>query len=345
VNLEVIPPEVFDICTPTNGSREVIKAPLDKKWLAFDVVSTASIDTFAFSIDEHPLVIYAVDGHYIEPLTVDVINIVNGDRYSVFVELTKKSGDYGIRVVALAPVQVIDTTAILSYGGSYIPGTYSNGTGVVTSTPSVNRGGMPTSQNVTVFDQSLMKSFPPQFPQPAPEVSETVFLYLGDVGNSYSWAMNMTPFNYDAIDNANQPFLYQHPHASSNRTISTKNNTWVDIILIVPQPAAPSHPIHKHSNKMFKVGSGKGVFNWTSVVEAAAVIPQNFNLVDPPYRDGFVTLPTQMQPTWTALRYYSANPGAFLLHCHLNSHFVGGMSIVMLDGVDDWLEVPDKYRN
>lgn len=348
MNLDVIPPEVFDICTPTNGSREVIKAPHDKKWIAFDVISNAGIDTWAFSIDEHPLIVYAVDGFYIEPLKVELIYLTNGARYSIFVELTKKSigGDYGIRVVALAPVQVIDTTAILSYGGTHNPKPYNNSdsTEIVTSTPSVNRGGMPTSPNVTVFDESQMKSFPPQFPQPAPEVSQTVFLSLGDIGNSFTWAMNMTPFDY-AMANADEPYLYQHPPFNSNLTISNKNNTWVDIILIVAQPAAPPHPIHKHSNKMFLVGQGTGVFNWKTVAEAAAVVPQNFNLVDPPYRDAFVTLPVQTEPTWMALRYFSSNPGSWFLHCHLDSHLDGGMAIVLQDGVDVWPEVSKQWRS
>ncbi|KAH7348022.1 multicopper oxidase-domain-containing protein [Pyrenochaeta sp. MPI-SDFR-AT-0127] len=356
INPAALPPSVFEVCTPTQGSREVIKAPHGKKWLALDIISTAGIDTFAFSIDEHPLWVYAVDAHYIEPLKVDVLTVANGDRYSVLIELNKEGGNYGIRVASLALAQMIDTTAVFSYGDSY-GGGYGNGHGhyknhtatdVVTSTPYTNQAGAPTSKEVVVFDQAKMVSFPPQYPATAPEIAQTFFLTTGSVQNSYTWALNATPFNHAALDNASPPLLYQPPNANNpggNITIVTKNNTWVDLIILVPALRQPPHPIHKHSNRAFIIGAGEGTFNWTSVAEAAKVIPQNFNFVSPPYRDGFVTPPSASAPTWLAVRYQVVNPGAFMLHCHIQSHLNGGMAMVMLDGVDEWPEVPAQYQN
>ncbi|KAH7082931.1 multicopper oxidase-domain-containing protein [Paraphoma chrysanthemicola] len=348
INIGALPKEVFEICTPTKGVREVVQAPRDKKWLALDIISTAGIGTFAFSIDEHPLWVYAVDGHYIEPLQVDILTVANGDRYSVFIRLDKPKGGYGIRVASLAATQVIDTTAILAYDGGYGFHYYGNTTNAVSSKPSINLGGEPTSPNATVFKQALMKSFPPQFPQPAPEVSQTFLLRMGTVGNSYTWALNSTPLAHPTLDNFSPPLLYQPPDAKipgGNITIVTKNDTWVDLVFITTQPQQPPHPIHKHSNRAFILGAGEGMFNWTSVAQAAAVIPQNFNLVTPPYRDGFVVPPSGLQPSWLAIRYHVVNPGAFMLHCHIQSHLNGGMAMVMLDGVDEWPEVPDEYRN
>lgn len=43
------------------------------------------------------------------------------------------------------------------------------------------------------------------------------------------------------------------------------------------------------------------------------------------------------------LRYQVVNPGAFLLHCHVQTHVAGGMVVAMLDGVDEWPEVPEEY--
>jgi hypothetical protein len=39
------------------------------------------------------------------------------------------------------------------------------------------------------------------------------------------------------------------------------------------------------------------------------------------------------------------NPGAWMLHCHIQSHLSGGMAMVILDGTDVWPDVPDEYRN
>ncbi|KIM92632.1 hypothetical protein OIDMADRAFT_62372 [Oidiodendron maius Zn] len=72
-------------------------------------------------------------------------------------------------------------------------------------------------------------------------------------------------------------------------------------------------------------------------------IPQNFNLGNPPYRDGFYTLPISTESTWMAVRYHVKNPGTFLLHCHINPHLTGGMAIAILDGIDAWPTIPAEY--
>jgi hypothetical protein len=169
LNLSALPSSVFEICKSTQGSREVIRAPRDKRWVALDVVSSAVIDTFAFSIDEHPLWVFAVDGNYIEPVKVDVLTVANGDRYSVFVELTNpgKKNNFGIRVASLALAQLIDTTAVFSYykghyGYDTSYGPYANSTGLqLTSLPFTNCAGNPVSGNVTVLDHATTNPFLP----------------------------------------------------------------------------------------------------------------------------------------------------------------------------------------
>jgi FtsP/CotA-like multicopper oxidase with cupredoxin domain len=339
---------VFDVCTPSFGSRAIIKAPLDKNWLALDIISTAGIDTFAFSIDEHSIWVFAVDAHYIEPLKVDVLTVANGDRYSIFVPLDKKGGDYGIRVASLAATQVIGTTAVLSYGGGYVTDRLKNCSEMVTTPPSIDLAGALLFPNMTVFDQSKMKSFPPRFPQPPPDVAQTYFLELGTVGNSFTWALNSTPISHPKLDNMDPPLLWGRPedvNLGGNITIITQNNTWIDLVFILRELGSPPHPIHKHSNRAFILGAGEGHFNWKSVAEAAAAVPDNFNLVTPPFRDGFVVPGSGRTPTWLVVRYQVINPGAFLLHCHIQSHLNGGMAMVILDGVDKWPDVPSDCKN
>jgi FtsP/CotA-like multicopper oxidase with cupredoxin domain len=348
VDTSAITHEVFEKCTPSYGSREVIRVPNDKRWLALDVISTAGIDTFAFSIDEHPLWVFAVDAHYIEPLKVDVLHVSNGDRYSVFIQLDKEGSRYGIRVASIVATQVIFTTAILSYYDEHSCVRHHGRAGVVPSASSINLAGGPAHENVTSFNQTDMKSFPPQFPQPAPEPEQTFFLNMSKVGNSAAWALNTTPLSHLVLDNVASPLLWQNPNSSltsTNVTITTRNDTWIDLVFISHQLLAPPHPIHKHSNRAFIIGQGEGIFEWKSIAEAAAASPENFNLRTPPYRDGFVVPATRFKPAWVAVRYHVVNPGAWMLHCHIQSHLNGGMAMVILDGVDAWPEVPDDCKN
>jgi FtsP/CotA-like multicopper oxidase with cupredoxin domain len=347
VNFSAIPPGVFEGCKPSHGSRAVITAPLDKKWMALDLISTAGIDTFAFSIDEHPMWVYAVDGHYIEPLKVDALDIANGDRYSVFIRLDKPKSNYGMRVASIAATQIIGTTAVLSYGGQYTPDRFKNSTEIVSSKPSIDLRGALLSSETQKFNESLQKSFPPQFPQPPPKADKTFIMHMGTRNTTYTWALNSTrPFPIE-LYTAEQPALYQRPQANTNDSLimTTNNNTWVDLIFITQQLFSPPHTIHKHSNKAFVLGYGEGAFNYTTVEEAAAVMPQSFNFATPPYRDGFVVPASGLEPTWLAVRYHVVNPGAFMLHCHIQNHLSGGMAMTILDGVDEWPEVPEYCMN
>lgn len=318
-----------------------------KRWKAFDIISAASISTLVFSIDEHPLWVYAVDGHYIEPLKVDSLTVTNGERYSVFVQLDKPVGDYGIRVASLGQSQLIDTSAIFSYKKWHGYGhsnrqNVSSSPGLLQSRRYTNRGGLPTSGNVTAFNESQMVSFPPQFPQPPPPVAQTFKLAMGSVVNAYTFALNATPFDRHLLEGTETPLLYQAPNIGNlggNTTMVTQNNSWVDLIFISPTFPGPPHPIHKHSNKVFVLGAGEGNFTWSTVQEAAAAIPESFNLVNPPYRDTFTSLAATTKPVWLAVRYHVINPGPFLIHCHIDSHLSGGMAMLILDGVDEWPKV------
>lgn len=55
----------------------------------------------------------------------------------------------------------------------------------------------------------------------------------------------------------------------------------------------------------------------------------------------FTTSAAEGNSTWLALRYQVVNPGAFLFHCHIQTHMSGGMAVVLLDGVDAWPAIPE----
>jgi FtsP/CotA-like multicopper oxidase with cupredoxin domain len=342
-NLPALPNDIFEVCTPTKGSHEIIRAP-SSKWLALDFISAASVDSIGVSIDEHPLWVYAADGQFIQPVKVDALNLMNGDRYSVFVELNKPASQYGIRIVSTAGVLLMNSMAILAY-----PGVIGGDINSIKSAPTIDPVGALISPGTTSYLDPLKAApFPPRFPQPAPAADQTVIMSLGIVGRSYQWAVNGTTLDHAVVDNLSPPLLYQDPlsaHFGENVTIITKNNTWVDLVFKIESFPQPAHPMHKHSNKAYLIGQGDGSFTWKTVAEAAKAIPGNFNFVNPPFRDGFTTPPANTGPSWMAVRYHVENPGAFMIHCHIQSHLEGGMAMVMLDGVDEWPAVPKQYKN
>ena len=298
-----------------------------------------SLKSPVVSIDEHPMWVYAVDGNYIQPQLADTIFMYNGERYSAMVQLNKVPGNYTIRVANSGADQIISGYAMLSY---------KNGAKHNASVPYINYGGVNTTSSVIPLDKTLLVPFSGS--APAATADATYILKLTRKGANYNWTLNGNAA-YGLDQDYTSPLLFnpESPNAlNSDLTIRTKNNTWIDVILqveLTPEaPAQPAHPVHKHSNKAYIIGSGNGVFNYTSVAEAIKYMPSGtFNLQMPQWRDSFVTPSILLGPAWVAFRYQSANPGAWFLHCHMQTHLAGGMAMTILDGVDTWPDIPAKY--
>jgi hypothetical protein len=229
----------------------------------------------------------------------------HGSRLSVFVQLNQPARDYTLRVAGDGLNQKVYSQATFRYTGApdaNIPN------------PSITYDGTSTNTNVRFLDDKTVVPFPRV--APASTVDQTYKLLLNRTGAAWRWTLNNnTPFSESLEDQT--PLLWDpNELAGTGLTITTKNNTWVDLIFIVkisggPQPA---HPIHKHSNKGHIIGYGEGEFNYTDVAEAMQYIPANFNLVNPPYRDGFYTLPAITSSTWMVVRYFVQQPGVSFHH-------------------------------
>lgn len=338
-NLSAIPPTVFAGCKSHQGPREVLKVDPIHGYVSYDLISSAGVATLMFSIDEHKMIVYAVEGQYVEPVEVDAITLTNGNRYSVMVKLDKPLGDYTVRLVNYGVNQILNTTATFRYETRHVPyPKMKNGP----SKPSISITGSNTTAETVILDESTIIPYPSS--SPSQHVAQTHVLRIAHYHTSYRWTMGNSSYAL-SLEQA-RPLLF-YPNSSvahSDLTVHTKNNTWVDFIFYVYEPLQPPHPIHKHSNKYYVIGQGQGVWNYTSVAEAMEHIPESFNLKNPQYRDTFATPPAATGPTWLAIRYHVINPGAFLMHCHIQVHLSGGMAVALLDGVDKWPIIPEEYR-
>lgn len=286
------------------------------------------------SIDEHDMFVYAMDGSYIKPQKVQALVLTNGDRYSVMIQV-KKAGKFSIRANAVSAPQILTGHATLEVESRE---NYSERE----SQPYISIAGVPLSKNVTVFNQDIAAPFPPE---PIAQKADALYkLNMRLDGASYLWDLNSTRLMPAALDALKTPILFKRPERiHDNTTISTRNGTWIDLVFFASTFPMPPHPIHKHNNKMFQIGGGDGDFPWASVEEAVKEKPELFNLVNPPRRDSFASREAANSTTWIAVRYQVVNPGAWLLHCHISNHLLGGMSVIIQDGVDKWPTVPERY--
>lgn len=213
------------------------------------------------------------------------------------------------------------------------------------STPWITYGGFPVSQNVTQLNETSVVPFV-NVP-PSQNVSATHIFSMSRTTAPWMWKLGGESYpSHPQEYSDDAPLLYFPQSANANNqnlTITTTNDTWVDLIFTVPDTFGPPHPMHKHSNKAYVIGSGTGPFTWTSVAEAAAAQPQNFNFVNPPLRDGYATAPGAGQSVWLAIRYHVVNPGAFMLHCHIQTHLSGGMAVAILDDLAAVGDIPSEY--
>ncbi|XP_074584971.1 laccase-3-like [Curcuma longa] len=79
------------------------------------------------------------------------------------------------------------------------------------------------------------------------------------------------------------------------------------------------HPMHIHGYHFYVLATGFGNFDRRR--DAA-----RFNLVDPPLRNT-VGVPAN---GWAVVRFVADNPGAWLVHCHLENHMSWGLAMVFL---------------
>ncbi|KAF2166408.1 multicopper oxidase [Zasmidium cellare ATCC 36951] len=337
----VIPFGMQEGCVKSWGSEEIVEVDPQNKWVGINWIGASTFKTLQPSIDEHEMWIYEVDGHYIEPVKATTMLLWAGERYSAMIKLDRRPMDYSIRVIDGGYSQMIGSFGRLRYKGGerdlVEPDPWFNVT--TTSMPWFGYNAWPVLQT-TMLDKDNLVPWPAKVP--ARHSDEMHLLQLGKANSTWEFTLGGKK-KYPSDRSAYKPLLYNLGSSEANDedlVIRTKNESWVDIVLQVGQdpmwPVDFPHPIHKHANKYWRIGSGDGIWNYESVDEAIATEPANFNLENPPYRDTFLT--DFQGAMWVVLRYQVTTPGAWLLHCHIELHLDNGMAMAILDGVDAWPE-------
>ncbi len=330
--LSALPPAMYDTCVPYAGKNYTYEVDAADGWTAMTFINSGGIYLLQVSIDSHKFVVYEYNGNFVQPQTVDQINVATGERVSVFVKLDQAPANYQIRVANIGINQVISGYGVLKYKGA------AGYAGVATQ----NLGGVNTTI-VSRFAPPLAAPFPAEKFSATADKSFVLDIMKSPSQPTDAWAWTLTGIESYTQDRDDQspPLLFQNPAdiPESDLILRTNYNEWVDLIIKIEGPLAAPHPMHKHGNKFYVIGSGLGAFPYKSVVEAqAAGIP--FNFATAPFVDGFTSQPNQGAGSWMVFRYQANTPGAWFFHCHVQTHFSGGMAVAILDAVDQFPSTP-----
>lgn len=339
----VIPADIFYGCQSTDAPLEVIHVSQDEDcgeaWVMLDLISAFNLHTVHVSLDEVPLLVVAADGNDIEPVAADALKLTNGQRYTVLARLPKPRR-YMLRISSTSDPQILFGAAVIELEGR-AEGAASFGDELSSSSPSIDERGNARRPDVIFFNASLTRPYPP-VDMPA-SADKTYKITMQNDASLNLWALNATTRSIGQDDMT--PLLFRPAsEQNDNHTMTVAAGAWVDYIMMVV-PGQPPHPVHFHGRHFYVLGEGTGVFPWDSVGEALETLPEGtLNLVNPPARDTYPTPAAALEPSWLVLRRRSDNPGVWLVHCHIQSHLQGGMSMVLQDGLEDLQPIPAEYR-
>lgn len=328
--------------SPKGAANYTFTVDPESAWAALTFMNVGGLYPLQISIDNHDLHVFAVDGHYVHSIVTDRVYVGNGNRISVLVKLDQEPARYTLRAANDLLNQILGGFAEMTYAGATGPPSHPE--------PKMNYAGQPLNEHIRSFKPEESHPYPAQGPASNPD--HTFKLLLRKPGRpygAYEWSLSGHDVYNMTAEETDPPLLFRRPSdfPDSELIIQTKLGEWIDIILETEGPFAQSHPVHKHGNKVFFLGSGLGRFPWSSVDEAARHLPPgSFNLKNPSYQDTFTTpdIVGESPAVWTVIRYKVEVPGAWLVHCHVQTHLAGGMGIVIMDGVDAFPEVPIEYR-
>lgn len=258
-----------------------------------------------------------------------------GDRISVLVKLDQKPGDYAIRAVSVVPEQIIEGFAVLRYAGV----DEVRETGVMpvpTTKPHIDLVGEMIGDGTMMDELKDLSPFPAR---PPPAESDKTFRFVVNRTDASTWVLASAA--HQGFRQQMPPILWNKNSMGPTSFGGLRNGSTVDIIY--ENAHVGDHPFHKHNHKTWIIGQGDGFFRWPDVASALEEVPEAFNMVDPPFRDGARL--RKENGAWTVVRYTIAWPALSMLHCHKIAHFAGGQQIVLMEGAEAMPPLPEDIKS
>ncbi|XP_060216132.1 L-ascorbate oxidase [Lycium barbarum] len=317
------------------------------------LASTTALASLNLAIGGHKMVVVEADGNYVQPFSVQDMDIYSGESYSIlFTTDQDPSKNYwiSINVRGREPKTSQGLTLL-----NYLPNSASK---VPTLPPPIAPLWNDYNHSKSFSNKILALMGSPK--PPRYNHRRIIFLNTQNKIDGYTkWAINnvslvlpTTPYlgsiRYginNAFDTRPPPdnfpkdydVMKQAPNSNStygNGVYMLKFNTTIDIVLqnanVLAKDTSEIHPWHLHGHDFWVMGYGEGKFSEKDV--------KKFNLRNPPLRNTAVIFPFG----WTALRFVTDNPGVWAFHCHIEPHLHMGMGVIFAEGVHLVKKIPKE---
>ncbi|KAJ1381550.1 Multicopper oxidase, type 1 [Sesbania bispinosa] len=317
------------------------------------IASTTSLASLNVAIGNHKMVVVEADGNYVQPVTVDSIDIYSGESYSVLITTDQDPNkNYWISAGIIGEESnTPQALTILNYkpnSASIFP----------TSPPPITPQWNDFNRSKTFTKKILAKIGTPQPPNHYDRrllllnLESLVDGYTKYAINNVTLSLPPTPylgaikFNLSgAFDQKSPPDNFSADYDIFNPPLNPNSNSGngiymfelnqvVDVILQnaneIEENISNVHPWHMHGHDFWVLGYGEGKFQPND--------ESKFNLKNPPLRNTAVLFPYG----WTALRFKADNPGVWIFHCHIEPHLHMGMGVVFAEGVQNFGAIPKE---
>lgn len=287
------------------------------------VVNTAIQSVFVFYIDGHKLKVISNDFVPLKPYETDVLFINIGQRYELLVTFDQEVDNYWMRSDNQQPcarlVAPNNIKGIVRYAGApdALPKSRAN----------TYQGGC--------RDEPIT-SLVPYYEMDAGTAEDRFYksVVIGssaEAPNLFKWTLSGTTFQALWSDPTLNSIVDEGiiPDYSGNLAIELPNlGEWVYIIIDTPIPTP--HPIHLHGHDFYVLAQGTGMYD-PSI---------ELNLINPPRRDVAImpAIPSQGLGGYVVVAFYTDNPGAWLMHCHIGWHVAQGFALQIIEheaGIND----------
>ncbi|KAF5301108.1 hypothetical protein FQR65_LT08938 [Abscondita terminalis] len=364
----------------TNVSTEVFTVKPNFRYRFRMINALSSICPVQITIENHNLIVIAVDGNPIKPVEVTSIISTSAERYDFIVETNLLGGAYWIQVKGLQTCRQenLNQVAILRYTNGYqFPiyprptNNYPLPTGKVlnpldancdrprSDAICINQLSSDKNRDQAILENNVTKIFLPfrfhfyddKVFKPNTyerfQINEGKIFYAGLIDNiTYSSPPAPLLTQYENLDsthfcNGDQIIKSDGLTKKCTHVIKVRYNSIVELILVDEVGInVIHHPFHLHGFAFHVMGVGKMPSNGQGTVQEAIMLDKQ-NLLKRRY-DYPPQKDTIMIPSkgYVVLRFRANNQGFWLLHCHFLLHLITGMSAVLQVGESDYMPTP-----